>query len=85
VHNYSENTKARIAIFNSNGGASIWWEDLKEIKRLKERKMTWKQFEKYFQKAHPSEMYYDDKIEEFHENKLVNLPWLLTLNDSWRS
>jgi hypothetical protein len=47
VHNYSENTKARISIFNLNGGASIWWEDLKEIKGLKERKLTWKQFEKY--------------------------------------
>jgi hypothetical protein len=42
VHNYSENTKARISIFNLNGGASIWWEDLKEIKGLKERKLTWK-------------------------------------------
>jgi hypothetical protein len=48
VHNYSENTKARISIFNLNGGASIWWEDLKEIKVLKEIKLTWKQFEKYF-------------------------------------
>jgi hypothetical protein len=38
VHNYSENTKARIVVFNLNGGASIWWEDLKEIKGLKERK-----------------------------------------------
>jgi hypothetical protein len=35
-------------MFNLNGGASIWWEDLKEIKRIKERKLTWKQFEKYF-------------------------------------
>jgi hypothetical protein len=48
VHNYSENTKARIAIFNLNGGASIRWEDLKELKGLKESKLTWRQFEKYF-------------------------------------
>jgi hypothetical protein len=25
VHDYSENLKARIAIFNMNGKASIWW------------------------------------------------------------
>jgi hypothetical protein len=31
VQNYYDNTKAKIAIFNLNGGASIWWEDLKEI------------------------------------------------------
>ena len=40
VHNYSDNTKARIAVFNLNGGASIWWEDLKEIKGIKESKLT---------------------------------------------
>jgi hypothetical protein len=40
VHNYLENTKAKITIFNLNGGASIWWEDLKEVKGLKESKLT---------------------------------------------
>jgi hypothetical protein len=40
VHNYSENTKENIAIFNLNGGASIWWEYLKDVKGLKEIKIT---------------------------------------------
>jgi hypothetical protein len=40
VHNYSKNTKAKISIFNLNGGSSIWWEDLKEVKGLKERKLV---------------------------------------------
>jgi hypothetical protein len=35
-----ENTKAKITIFNLNGGSSIWWEDLKEVKGLKESKLT---------------------------------------------
>jgi hypothetical protein len=39
VHNYFENTKAMISFFNLNGGSSIWWEYLKEIKGLKERKL----------------------------------------------
>jgi hypothetical protein len=52
VHNYSENTKENISIFNLNGGASIWWEDLKNVKGIKESKLTWKQFEKYFRKAY---------------------------------
>jgi hypothetical protein len=37
VHSYSKNTKERISIFNLNGGDSIWWEYLKEIRGLKER------------------------------------------------
>jgi hypothetical protein len=50
-----------------NGGYFIWWEELKEVKGLEERKMNWKQFEKHFRKAYLSEKYYDGKIKEFHE------------------
>jgi len=53
-----------------NGGASIWWEDLREVKGLKESKLTWKQFEKYFWKEYLSEKYYDDKIKEFNDHRL---------------
>ena len=56
-----------------NGGDSICWEYLKEIKGLKETKLTWKQFEKYFRKAYLPEKYYDEKIKEFHEHKLGKL------------
>jgi hypothetical protein len=73
VHNYSENTKEKIAIFNMNGGASIWWEDLKEVKGFKESKLIWKQLEKYFRKAYLLEKYYDGKIKEFHKHKLGKL------------
>jgi hypothetical protein len=60
-------------MFNMNGGDSIWWEDLKEIKWIKERKFTWKQFERYFFKAYLFEKYYDDKIKEFYELKMGKL------------
>jgi hypothetical protein len=73
VHNYSKNTKENIAIFNLNGGDSIWWKDLKDVKGLKESKLTWKQFEKYFRKAYLSKKYYDGKIKELHEHKLGNI------------
>jgi len=52
VRIYSYNTKASIAVFNLDGEDSIWWEDLKKIKRIKEIKLTWKQFEKYFFKSY---------------------------------
>jgi hypothetical protein len=69
VHSYSKNTKENIDIFNLNGGPSIWWVELKEVKGLNERNLTWKQFKKYFRKACLLEKYYESKI-EFHEHKL---------------
>ena len=67
---YSGNMKARVAIFNMNGRASIWWEHFKQVKRISERRLKWKQFKKYFKQKYLSDRYYDDKIKEFHELRL---------------
>jgi hypothetical protein len=42
VHVYSENLKAQIAIFNLNVKASIWWEDLRNVKGVHEENLSWK-------------------------------------------
>ena len=70
VQDYSGNMKARVSIFNLNERASIWWEHLRQVKRINERKIVWKQFKKYFKQKYLSDRYYDDKIKEFHELKL---------------
>ena len=44
VQDYSENMKARVAIFNLIGRASIWWEHCRKVKKINERKIVWKQF-----------------------------------------
>ena len=62
--------KARVAIFNLNGRASIWWEHFKQVKKISERKLKWKKFKKYFRHKYLSNRYYDDKIKEFHELRL---------------
>ena len=62
--------KARVSIFNMNGRASIWWEHLKQVKRISERRLKWKQFKKHFKQKYLSDRYYDDKIKEFHELRL---------------
>jgi len=62
--------KERVAIFNLNGRASIWWEHLRKVKKINDRKIVWKQFNKYFKQKYLSDMYNDDKIKEFHELKL---------------
>jgi hypothetical protein len=65
--------KARIAIFNLNGKASIWWEYLKNVKGIHEEDLSWKQFEKHFKKKYLSEKYFDGKTKEFYELKLGQL------------
>ena len=59
--------KARVAIFNLTRRASIWWEHFKKVKKINERNIVWKQFQKYFKQRYLSDRYYDDKIKEFHE------------------
>ena len=68
-----KNLKARITIFNLNGKASIWWEDLKNVKGVREEDLSSKQFEKYFWKKYLSEKYFDEKTKEFYEIKLGQL------------
>jgi hypothetical protein len=73
VHDFSENLKARVATFNLNGKASIWWEDLKNVKGVREEDLSWERFEKYFRKKYLSEKYFDEKTKEFYELKLGQL------------
>jgi hypothetical protein len=73
VHDYSKNLKAQITIFNLNGKASIWWVDLRNVKGVHEKNMSWKQFEKYFKNKYLSEKYFDGKTKEFYELKLGQL------------
>jgi len=56
-----------------NGKASISWEDLRNMKGIHETELSWKQFEKYFNKKYLSERYYDERTKEFYELKLGQL------------
>jgi hypothetical protein len=40
VHDFLENLKARVATFNLNGKASLWWEDLKNVKGVREEDLS---------------------------------------------
>ena len=42
VQDYLGNMKARVAIFNMNGRESIWWEHLRKVKKINDRKIVWK-------------------------------------------
>jgi hypothetical protein len=62
-----------VDTFNLNRKDSIWWEDLKNMKGVREEDLSWKQFEKYFRKKYLSEKYFDEKAKDFYELKLRQL------------
>jgi hypothetical protein len=65
IYNYSSELKARMVIYNLTEKAYIWWKDIKRVKNIKERKITWKTFKRYFNKQYLSEQYYESKAKEF--------------------
>jgi hypothetical protein len=65
--------KARINIFNLNGKAPIWWEDLQNVKIIHEKDLSWNQFEKHFKKKYLSKKYFDGKTKDFYELKMGQL------------
>ena len=70
IHDYIEIEKARFEIYNINGRAAIWWEHLRKIKQISERRISWSHFKRYFKEEYLYVQYYDYKRKEFHEFKL---------------
>ena len=48
IYNYSNRQKAQMDIYNLTGKDDIWWQDIKRVKTLKEKYLTWRFFKKYF-------------------------------------
>jgi hypothetical protein len=46
---YSSNLEARVATYHLHGKATMWWDQLNQVKNIDESKIYWKQFKKYFQ------------------------------------
>ena len=62
--------EARVAIYHLQGKDSIWWDQIVKLKDIYKDKISWKNFNKYFQKQSILEHYYDMKMEELFELKL---------------
>jgi len=52
LHSYSENMKAKVATFSLKGKANIWWEDVKNVKGIREEDLNWDDFERIFNKKY---------------------------------
>jgi hypothetical protein len=42
-----------------NGKSSIWWEDLRNVKGIYEKELSWVNFKKFFKKKYLSKRDYD--------------------------
>ena len=62
IYNYSDELKAKMAIYNLIGKEYIWWQDIKKVKGIKERYVTWETFKKLFKRKYLSKKYYEEKV-----------------------
>ena len=62
--------KARLAIFQLQGKATLWWEEVKIVKGVSEQTIAWGKFQKYFKERYLTECFYDEKAREFHDLRL---------------
>jgi len=70
MYEYDHNLKARLAIFQLQGKATLWWEEVKIVKGVSEQTITWEKFQKYFKERYLTEHFYDEKAREFHDLRL---------------
>eukprot|EP00253_Pinus_taeda_P024447 PITA_24447 len=60
----------RLAIFQLQGKATLWWEEVKIVKGVTEQNITWDNFQKFFKERYLTERFYDEKAREFHDLRL---------------
>jgi hypothetical protein len=53
-HSYSSNLEAMIAIYHLHENTSMWWDQLKQVKHIDEKIISWNEFKKYFQQKYLS-------------------------------
>eukprot|EP00253_Pinus_taeda_P033032 PITA_33032 len=70
LYEYDHNLKARLVIFQLQGKVTLWWEEVKIVKSVTERTITWEKFQKYFKERYLTERFYDEKAKEFHDLRL---------------
>eukprot|EP00253_Pinus_taeda_P030136 PITA_30136 len=60
----------RLAIFQLQGKATLWWEEVKIVKVVTEQNITWDNFQRFFKERYLTERFYDEKAREFHDLRL---------------
>ena len=73
VHNYSKNMKARVDISSMKVNFDIWYENLRNVKVIRENRFSWRIFEKCFREKYLPKRYYNNKAKNFYEHKFRKL------------
>jgi N-glycosylase/DNA lyase len=60
-------------MYQLKGKASMWWDQLVQVKHFRDKDMMWKEFKRYLEKKYLTKIYYDRKMKEFFELKLGNM------------
>jgi hypothetical protein len=73
LHNYSSHAEGIISIYQLKGNASMSWDQLLQVKHIREKDVTWKEFKKHFEKKYLTKRYYDKKMKELFELKVGSM------------
>lgn len=66
IYEYIEQLKERLEVYQLRGKATLWWEEIKIVRKINEEKVTWKEFQKHFKDKYLTEQYYNEKEKKFH-------------------
>jgi hypothetical protein len=67
LHDYPSRVETIIATYHLQGKEVMWCDQLKQEKKLDERKVAWRQFKGNFQEKYLCENYYERNMKEFFE------------------
>jgi hypothetical protein len=70
LHDYPSQVEARISTYYLQGNETLWWDQLKQVKNLDEKRISWNKFKGYFQEKYLSDHYYEKKMKYLFELKL---------------
>jgi hypothetical protein len=70
LHNYSSLEEGRIAIYQLKEKKSMWSDQYVKVQHIDEKKVTWREFKRYFQRKYLTKRYYDKKMKDLFELKL---------------
>ena len=62
-----------MAIYNLTRKVDILWKDIKRVKNMKEKYLTWRFFKKYFKRKFMFAQYYEERAKDFYEVKLGSM------------
>jgi len=48
IYDYVDKLKARLVVYHLSGKATLWWEEIKTVRKTDEERVTWKEFQKNF-------------------------------------